>query len=44
MCCTIDNRKVIQKDDATSTDGGMRSMKNATYEFIKRVLKPYPSE
>ena len=44
MCCTIDNRKVIQKDDATSTDGGMRSMKNVAYEFLKRVLKPYPSE
>ncbi|MDV5226715.1 hypothetical protein RZ760_012340 [Providencia rettgeri] len=23
MCCTIDNRKVIQKGDATSTGGGV---------------------
>ncbi|MEY1581268.1 hypothetical protein AB7Z98_20665 [Providencia manganoxydans] len=23
MCCIIDNRKVTQKGDATSTDGGV---------------------
>ncbi|MEQ4624054.1 hypothetical protein [Providencia manganoxydans] len=38
MCCTIDNRKVIQKGDATSTDCGVLKGRSFASQYVSILL------